>query len=324
MTSVSVIIPVKNRLSLLEITLNNILSQALNPTELFVVDDHSEEDIKGLVSSKFAQEVIYLKSRGEGPGAARNTGLREATGKYIKFFDSDDLMTSNTLIEQTKVLEQTGKGFVYSPYFYAYQDNNSWIQEEPVILNYYPFDSKLTLPQRMCRGLFITIPGMLFKRNLLTEVGSWREDIVAYEDFDYLFRIGLVEPLPAHTNQCAFLYRLHGNQTVGSNFSNHYRDEAKFMMLKSIRQNFVKRNNFEKRDNLELDNIILQTLKMYSPDHDFYREYGAGFKLLNHLFFLYKKLESKVGRIRTDTSWQPHHGLLKSKYKFKEYLGLIN
>src|SRR5688572_24662883 len=112
---ISVVIPVKNRATLLPKTLTNILNQTLTPFEVFVVDDGSTDDIASVIS-QFDSRVFFLKNSRRGPGAARNEGLLASTGDYIQFFDSDDLMTRNKLETQAKLLNNTGADFVYGPY----------------------------------------------------------------------------------------------------------------------------------------------------------------------------------------------------------------
>ena len=60
--------------------------------ELIVVDDASNEDIEGLVAGIGDGRVRYIRRPvNGGAGAARNTGIAAARGKFIAFQDSDDL-----------------------------------------------------------------------------------------------------------------------------------------------------------------------------------------------------------------------------------------
>jgi glycosyltransferase involved in cell wall biosynthesis len=122
---VSVIIPVKNRAELLRKTLDNLLAQSKKPEEIIVVDDHSTDGIQ-LVIFDYITDCIFLNNKGKGPGAARNLGLSVATGKYIQFFDSDDLMTKNKLEVQAKILLTSDNGAVYCPYCYFKIDKSAF------------------------------------------------------------------------------------------------------------------------------------------------------------------------------------------------------
>lgn len=71
--------------------LHSILSLSLRPAEreIILVDDGSQKCvIDELDDAK--EDIIYIRQRNQGQSAARNMGLKMATGKYVQFVDSDD------------------------------------------------------------------------------------------------------------------------------------------------------------------------------------------------------------------------------------------
>jgi len=322
MPKVSVIIPTFNRKTLLVKTLESIFRQSLPPYEIIVVDDHSNDGTLRFLEDTYAQRVVAITNRGKGPGAARNTGLAAASGDYIKFFDSDDVMTSNTLQLQSDVLGKSKKKFVYSPYFFATEENGVWIPTDNVILNYFPFGSKPLWHYMMIDGLFITIPGMLFKKDFLDQVGPWREDVVAYEDWDYLFRMSLLEANPMHTNDCAFLYRVHDSQTTGTHFSDKQRDYDKVVVLKDLYEKRIKNgpgiSNYEKA--FFLNKFYQIGGVAHGPSETDTLRYRNSFK--QNLIWQFLRLRLKLGRMRTHTNWQPCHGPLVSREIVENYITL--
>lgn len=96
---ISVIIAAYNAERYLEETLNSIVHQTLDDYEIIVVDDGSL-DRTGEISDRYAKTfpaftVIHQKNGG--PSAARNAGLDIAKGKYIYFFDADDILENDAL-----------------------------------------------------------------------------------------------------------------------------------------------------------------------------------------------------------------------------------
>lgn len=93
----SIIIPTYNRAELLLKTLLTFKKQEFSDFEVIVVDDggndHSKAVVTELNDNRF---VYYWKENGE-RGAARNYGAERANGKYVNFFDSDDLAYPNFL-----------------------------------------------------------------------------------------------------------------------------------------------------------------------------------------------------------------------------------
>jgi len=89
---VSVIIPVYNAQQYLAETLESVLTQTITPLEVICIDDGSTD--KSLeVLQDFAnrhENIIILIQENAGSGAARNNGIKHASGKYIAFMDADD------------------------------------------------------------------------------------------------------------------------------------------------------------------------------------------------------------------------------------------
>lgn len=91
-TRISFIIPVYNVEKYLNECVESILAQITNECEIILVDDGST-DGSALMCDIFSEQnenVRTLHKKNSGHSAARNTGLKMATGKYVSFVDSDD------------------------------------------------------------------------------------------------------------------------------------------------------------------------------------------------------------------------------------------
>ncbi len=103
MADVTVVIPVYNGAEYLERSLETVFEQNIDGLEVIVVDDGSEDnsgEIAERMFSKKAREGVstkLIRQENMGGSGARNTGLLHATGKYVLFFDSDDLMNEGLL-----------------------------------------------------------------------------------------------------------------------------------------------------------------------------------------------------------------------------------
>lgn len=92
MAQISVIVPVYNCEQYLPQCLDSILSQTYSDLEILLIDDGST-DRSGIICDEYAardSRILCLHQKNSGAAAARNAGLRAATGIYIAFVDSDD------------------------------------------------------------------------------------------------------------------------------------------------------------------------------------------------------------------------------------------
>ncbi|MAM29034.1 MAG: hypothetical protein CMC13_08425 [Flavobacteriaceae bacterium] len=95
---VSIIIPTYNRAHLIGETLDSIIAQTYQNWECVIVDDGSTDDTDTIMAAYIEKDnrfQYYHRPKIHLPGGngARNYGLEQATGTYVIFFDSDDLMT---------------------------------------------------------------------------------------------------------------------------------------------------------------------------------------------------------------------------------------
>ena len=102
---ISVIIPAYNSAAFIGDALASIQHQTHPVDEIIVVDDGSTDDTASAVEAT-GQEVIYLRQENQGPSAARNLGIRKASGNWIAFLDADDQWTPLKIEEQIATLEE--------------------------------------------------------------------------------------------------------------------------------------------------------------------------------------------------------------------------
>lgn len=103
--SISVVIPTYNSASFLPDCINSIRNQKIQVDEVIIVDDGSSDDTEMVVHS-LGNDIIYIKQPNQGPAAARNHGIRNASGDWIAFLDADDQWTKDKLDLQIKCLEK--------------------------------------------------------------------------------------------------------------------------------------------------------------------------------------------------------------------------
>ncbi len=93
---VSTVIPVYNRAAMLRDAVGSVLAQTWRPIEIIVVDDGSTDGDTLFAARELESAhpgVVHVVSQpNAGPGVARQTGVEAATGEFIQFLDSDDVL----------------------------------------------------------------------------------------------------------------------------------------------------------------------------------------------------------------------------------------
>jgi hypothetical protein len=92
---VSTIIPVYNRPGLLKEAVASVLAQTYRPIEVIIVDDGSTDETGKAadeISAEYPNELKVIHKPNSGPGLAREAGRIAASGEFIQYLDSDDLL----------------------------------------------------------------------------------------------------------------------------------------------------------------------------------------------------------------------------------------
>ena len=109
---VTIIIPVYNRAAVVPVTLQSVLAQTHRPLQVVLVDNHSTDgSLQVLQDFKQQHEsddfkVVITREAHRTAGAARNQGFEHATGEWVMFFDSDDIMKQDLVASYVRIIEQ--------------------------------------------------------------------------------------------------------------------------------------------------------------------------------------------------------------------------
>lgn len=122
---VSIIMPSYNTGRFIKETIESVLAQTYLQWELIIVDDCSSDNTDEVVRGYLTDNRIhYIKNdKNSGAAVSRNRALREASGKWIAFLDSDDLWEPEKLQKQISFMEDNGYHFSYTNYIEINEDS---------------------------------------------------------------------------------------------------------------------------------------------------------------------------------------------------------
>ncbi len=185
---VSAIVPTFNHAHLLPRALASIANQTHRDIEVIVVDDGSNDETDRVVhgiSASFPFLIRYYRQSNCGCAAARNHGLRVASGDAVAFLDSDDEWTPDALERLVDALESTGADFAYSPAIEIDESGRETL-ERPVAARH---PERLACDHFECSNL--RNGATLFRHSVIDAVGELDENLGHNEDSDFHQRVAI-------------------------------------------------------------------------------------------------------------------------------------
>jgi glycosyltransferase involved in cell wall biosynthesis len=246
---ISVVIPTFNRISLVARAIDSVLKQSLNPYEIIVVDDGSDDGTSEMIQNKY-KSIKLIQQQNNGVSAARNNGIKHAKGDWIGLLDSDDEWTEKKLENQVDRLIKT-------PEYDFCHTNEIWIRNG-VRVNQrkkhekyggYIFDKCLDI----CR---ISPSSVLFRKNILDHVGWFDDQLPVCEDYDLWLRITAEYRILFIDDPLIIKYGGHDDQL------SHGVEGIEFFRIKSL-------ENLLERSELSTDNRIL-SIQMIIKKYNIY------------------------------------------------------
>ena len=191
MTKVSVIIPTYHRAECISRAVDSVLAQTLQDTEIIVVDDNGintapgEETAKIMAKYEDNPKVIYMRhEKNKNGAAARNTGIKRATGEYIAFLDDDDIYLPERLELMAKCLDEKPEdyGACYTAYIKHMPNGKVQTSSDSIEGDVYV--------RALMRSFSLGSGSNLFyRRSAVENIGLWNESFLRNQDFEYNLRI---------------------------------------------------------------------------------------------------------------------------------------
>ena len=185
MHRVSVIIPVRNRETLIERAIRSVLAQTAPVLEVIVVDDGSTDNTPSMVASLAREEdrIHFLQhASSRGAQAARNTGIRAAKGEWIAFLDSDDLWLPKSLETRVALAMKNGLHVVHSECHVLWPESTELQRFGVPGMQGHIYKELLRKPGPMFQGLLVS-------NEALSRIGFLEETIVSYQEWDTAIRL---------------------------------------------------------------------------------------------------------------------------------------
>ena len=150
---VSVIIPVYNAHNSIAKTLQSVINQTYTNLEIVVVNDGSTDESLDIIKTYAVEDprIVVFDKQNEGLVQARKSGIDIATGKYIQYLDSDDIMHEDAITRLVNKAEETQADMVVAPFMFCYDGES----HKSTFFN------------------FVELSGVEFLKNILLKKAYW-------------------------------------------------------------------------------------------------------------------------------------------------------
>ena len=197
---ITVVVPAYNRATTITDCVRSVQAQPYTKWELIVVDDGSSDGTPQVVA-KLAQDDprirLIQQPRNGGAQAARNAGIRAATGTWVAFLDSDDQYLPDSLGRRMNLAKKENVCVVHSECYVLGPDGTKKIYHVPPISgNAYPTLLSHEGP---------VYPGILVTKEALQRIDFLDEHILAFQEWDTSIRLAKYYPFAFEKNP-TFIY----------------------------------------------------------------------------------------------------------------------
>ena len=181
----SVIIPVYNRAQALRAAIASVRAQTCQDFEIVVVDDGSKDDPRSVAESFGDPRIRFFRQDNQGGGAARNTALDMAQGRFIAPLDSDDIFLPQHLERMKALLDGTTNLVGYARMRVDRGEGRVFLKPPRAIRQNEEMASYL-----LCDRGFVPTITIAVERDMAKTI-RYNTRLVAAEDTDFAIRLSL-------------------------------------------------------------------------------------------------------------------------------------
>jgi glycosyltransferase involved in cell wall biosynthesis len=199
---VSVIIPCFKQADFLAEAIESVQAQTYTCHEIIVIDDGSPDNTEEV--ARRYPTVRYLRQDNRGLPSARNAGIRASHGNYLVFLDADDRLLPAHFELNLQGFESKPEAAIVCGDYRLFGTGEIWHVHrcDPMPDHY----------GALLRSNFIGPPHpAMFRREVVLEVGMFREKLTSCEDLDLYLRMAKGRTIYCH-HQMVAEYRRHAAQ----------------------------------------------------------------------------------------------------------------
>jgi glycosyltransferase involved in cell wall biosynthesis len=209
---VSIIIPTYNRAHLIGETLDSVIAQTYQNWECIIVDDGSTDNTDEVVEAYLSRDGRFSyhyrpKEHLSGGNGARNFGYKMSKGKYVNWFDSDDLMIPEKIELKVNALIENNVDFVVSKWAYFNEPPGTKSYDTQFAADEVDFVSFTT------SHIYWGTPDFMVKSKVVKEV-RFNEHLKSGQEYNFIAKMLLITDNVSVLDQ-VLVKRRYANDSIG-------------------------------------------------------------------------------------------------------------
>lgn len=266
MPKITIIVPVYNVEKYLKECLDSLVSQTIDNIEVICINDGSTDNSKEILEdyqNRYSFVKVINHEKNKGLSAARNTGIKNATGEYILFVDSDDFILHEACEKLYKYAKKTDSDVVFYNLTFLNDYENGFIRNEQIKNDYpgvyrgielftmYYEDNcaKVESVRQFLRRTFVINNNLFFYEGII------------HEDMLYYFNTCKKANRATDLNESLYIYRQRGNSI---NWSQKEKSAKSLMCcIQNIYAQWLLDDNLSKLENEAVKKYIERLYKAY-------------------------------------------------------------
>jgi hypothetical protein len=206
----SILMPAFNAATWLSTTLDSLLVQQGEDFEVIICDDNSTDQTRVIARNyeKRDPRVRYIWQKKSGASTARNTAFIAARGRWVIYFDADDIMYPGSFTALMQMARLHPEDIVYCRWSTLGQDPTSR-NTVPAVMAHFRGDMAGWLwIERAFLYDYPTYPGcFVLPRSLVEKAGGWNEQLSFQDDMEFYSRIICQAEAIRFCPEALFIYR---------------------------------------------------------------------------------------------------------------------
>jgi glycosyltransferase involved in cell wall biosynthesis len=201
--AVTVLMPVRDGARFLDEALDSVFAQTFEDFELLVVDDGSTDSTPDLLARRQDPRLRVVPAAGRGLVAALQQGLTATHRPYVARMDADDVSEPQRLERQVGIAQERPRAALVGSWVTVIDESGRTLRSDVLPTRHTDLARRLLLRNSFAHG------SVLLRREAIEDVGGYRDDYGANEDYDLWRRLARSWEL-ACVPEPLYRYRVHG------------------------------------------------------------------------------------------------------------------